>query len=139
MRRGTATLVVGGLAAVVAAGAVAAGGAPSYTGRWLRPKLEVQNGERETYSLLQRGNRVTGKHSSQGAFIDVGCDTGKGGTIKGIVRGRKLEAAITWPRSRGTLYLEISANGKRVQGQAGVFHGQCTGSWIPFNATRIRS
>ena len=110
--------------------------APTWTGRWVRPLVEAGEQQGRVFTLLQRGNKVTGRHSSQGAFIDIGCNTGRGGIIKGIAKGRKLEAAITWPRAKGTVYLTLSPNGRRVEGQAGVFNGQCTGSWFAFNAVR---
>ena len=124
------------VALLVAGSLPAATEAPSWTGRWTRPLVEAADKESQVFTLRQRGNLVTGRHTIAGAFIDVGCNTGRGGVIEGRAHGRELEARITWPRASGTVYLTLSPNGRRIEGRAGVFHGQCTGSWFPFNARK---
>jgi hypothetical protein len=137
--------------AFVAAVAAPAASSP-WTGTWriAAQKSAVPFYGGNTFTLVQKGTAVTGRFTweltSDKGFGGGFCHTGKGGTIKGTARGRKLTATMIWPardgyaRATAPFQATLSANGKTIDVRAHVTSGECAsfGVYPVFKATRVK-
>ena len=131
----------------VAAASAAAG--PTWSGRWRLTNIPIRDGA-GTMTLVQKGSTVTGRfpwqlYSDKGFGSSGYCYTGKGGTIKGTVRGRALTGVLVFPagdghpRSTAPFRATLSANGRRFEANGEVTSGECStvAVYLSFTGARI--
>jgi len=110
---------------------VAAGASAPWSGRWLRAPGEYGAGS-GVFTLVQHGNRVTGKYHWRG------CTNVFGGSVSGTATGRTLKAVFDHHGdARGTLALRLSSDGRTISGRFKVTGGTCAGTSGRFDATYV--
>jgi hypothetical protein len=113
--------------------------APRWTGVWRIDFTGSTGGIRDgasTLRLVQRGVKVTGSFpfqwQSDKGFGNGYCFTGRGGTIRGTVRGRTLTGVFLFPagqrhaRATATLTATLAPNGRKLEGRAEFTTGECS-------------
>lgn len=118
------------LLTLIASTAAQAAGSP-WSGRWRRAAGEYGAGS-GVFTLVQRGNHVTGSYHWKG------CTNVFGGTVTGTANGKSLTAVFSHHGdASGTLSLHLSKNGHAISGTFKVTAGTCKGAAGAFDATYV--
>jgi hypothetical protein len=85
---------------------------------------------------------VTGRFgwwiAGEAGFGGSPCQTSRGGTIKGTVRGRVFVGTFKHANAAGTLRLTLTATGRRIMGTSLITSGECANiASAPFEATYV--